>query len=151
MAGGFRNAEVDHLGDRLVVVEGDQHVRRFDVAVNDAFLMGVLHGQADRHEEFQSFARCEFPIVAELCDRYALHEFHDEEGKAAGGGAGVEHFGDVRVIHHGERLPLGFEPREHGLRIHSSLDELHGHGSLHRLGLLGHPHGAHATLTDLLD
>ena len=50
---GFGHAEVDHFRHRLVVVLGDQHVRGLDVAMDDAFLMGVLHRLADRHEQFQ--------------------------------------------------------------------------------------------------
>ena len=51
------HAEVDHLGHRLAVVQRDQDVGRLDVAMDDAFLMGVLHGLADRNEQFQAFAR----------------------------------------------------------------------------------------------
>ena len=43
----FGHAEVDDLGHRLAVVRRDQHVRRLDVAVDDPFLMGVLHRLAD--------------------------------------------------------------------------------------------------------
>ena len=35
------------FGDGLAVVFGHQHVRGFEVAVDDAFLMGVLDGLAD--------------------------------------------------------------------------------------------------------
>ena len=50
------HAEVDDLGHRLAVVDRDQDVRRLEVAVDDAFLMGMLHGLADRNEQFQPFA-----------------------------------------------------------------------------------------------
>ena len=43
----------------------------------------------------------------------ALDQFHDEERPAVGGRAGVEHLGDVRVVHQGQRLPLGLEAGEH--------------------------------------
>ena len=38
----FGNPEVDDLGNGLVVVVRDQDVRRFDVPMDDAFLMSVL-------------------------------------------------------------------------------------------------------------
>ena len=44
------DAEVDHLGHRLAVVERDQHVRRLDVAVDDPLLVRVLDRLADRDE-----------------------------------------------------------------------------------------------------
>jgi hypothetical protein len=43
LPGGLGHADVDHLDQRLSVVQRDQHVRRLDVAVNDPFLMRVLH------------------------------------------------------------------------------------------------------------
>ena len=53
LAGRLGHAEVDHLGDRLAVVQRDQHVRRLEVAVDDPLLMGVLHRLADRDEQLQ--------------------------------------------------------------------------------------------------
>ena len=44
---GLGDAEVDHFGDGAVVVLGHEDVRGFDVAVDDALLMGMLHGLAD--------------------------------------------------------------------------------------------------------
>ena len=41
-------AEIDDLGHRLAIDDFDEHVARLEVAVDDAFLMGVLHGVADR-------------------------------------------------------------------------------------------------------
>ena len=42
------DAEVDHLRHRLAVGERHQHIRRFDVAVDESFLMGMLNGLANR-------------------------------------------------------------------------------------------------------
>ena len=47
LGGRLGHAEVDDLGHRLAVVFGHQHVRGLDVAVDDAFLMGVLDRLAD--------------------------------------------------------------------------------------------------------
>ena len=53
---GLGDAEVDHLGHRLAVVEGDQDVGRLDVAVDDPLLVGVLDRLADRDEQLQPLA-----------------------------------------------------------------------------------------------
>ena len=47
------DAEVDHLGHGLVIVLGDQDVDGLDIAMDDALLVGVLHGLADRQEQLQ--------------------------------------------------------------------------------------------------
>ena len=44
------------LGTGSAVVLGHQDVRRLEVAVDDALLMGMLDGLADRHEQFQPLA-----------------------------------------------------------------------------------------------
>ena len=78
------------LGTGLSSYMRHQHVGRLDVAVDDAFLMGVLDGLADRHEQLQPLPRRQLVVVAELGDGHALDQLHDEVGPAAVGGAGVE-------------------------------------------------------------
>ena len=73
-------------------------------------LMGVLHRLADREEQFQPLAGRELVAVAVVGDRDALDQLHDEVGPAAVGRAGIEHPGDVGVVHQRQRLPLGLEP-----------------------------------------
>ena len=89
-------------------------------------------------------------FVAVFGDRHALHQLHDEVGPAAVGRARVEHLGDVRVVHHRQRLPLGLEAGDHLPGVHARLDDLQRDGPLDRLGLLGHEHDAHAAFADLL-
>ena len=62
----------------------------------------------------------------------------------------IEHFGDVRMVHHRQRLPLGLEAGDHLPRVHARLDDLERDRPLDRLGLLGHEHDAHAAFADLL-
>ena len=64
---------------------------------------------------------------------------------------GVEHAGDVGVVHQGQRLAFGIEPGQDGAAVHAGLDDLDGDHPPYRRGLLGHPDAAHATLADLLD
>jgi hypothetical protein len=53
VTGGLGDAEVDHLRHRLVIVQRDQHVVWLEIAVNHPFLMRVLHGVTDLHEQLR--------------------------------------------------------------------------------------------------
>jgi hypothetical protein len=144
------DAEVDNLRHRLTVVEGDEHVRRLDVAVNHALLVRVLDGVADADEQVEPFARGQQVLVAELRDRLPLHQLHDEVRPAVLGRAGVEHLRNVGMVHEGERLPLRLEPGEDLPRVHPRLDDLERDPPPDRLGLLGHPDRPHAAFADLV-
>ena len=117
--GRLGHAEVDDLGHRPAVVQGDQDVRGLEVAVDDPLLVRVLHRLADRDEQLQPLAGRQPPLVAVLGDRDALDQLHDEVGAARVGGAGVEDPGDVGVVHQGQGLPLGLEPGEHLAAVHA--------------------------------
>ena len=151
LAGRLGDAEVDNLGNRLVVVECDQHVRRLDIAVDDAFLVSVLNRLAHGHEQFQPLPGSELAGIAELRDGNAFHQFHDEERRTRLRHTAIENLGDVRMIHHGERLPFRFETRKHRLGVHAGLDQFHRHEALHRFRLLGAPDAAHAPFSDQFD
>jgi hypothetical protein len=111
----------------------------------------ALDGLADQHEQLEPPPGGELALVAELGEGHTFDQFHDEERPAALGGAGVEHAGDVGVVHQGQRLTLRLEARQDGFGVHPRLDDLDRDGALDRLGLLGHPDGAHAAGADLLD
>ena len=138
------------LGTGLAVVALDQDVRRLQVAVDDPLLVRVLHRRADLAEQRQPLRQAEPVLVAVVGERDALDQLHDEERPAAVGGAGVEHLGDVRVVHQRQGLPLGLEPGQDGPRVHARLDQLERHLPLDRLGLLGEVDAAHAPFADLL-
>ena len=53
---GLGDPKVDDFGHGYAVVQRNQYIRRFDVAMNDAFLVGVLDGFADLDEKCQSFS-----------------------------------------------------------------------------------------------
>ena len=58
------------------------------------------------------------------------------------------HLGDVRMIHHRQRLPLGLEASDDLARIHAGLDDLERHAALDRVLLVGDVNQAHAAFTD---
>ena len=147
---GLGDAEVDDLHHRQVGVERDHDIRGLDVAVDDPFLMRVLDRRAHVAKERQPLARAQPSLVAVLRDRDALHQFHDEERPPILRRASVEDLGDVRVVHHRQRLPLALEARDDLARVHAQLDDLQRHLPHHRLHLLRHPHRAKAALANLL-
>ena len=147
---GLGDAEVDDLGHGRAVVQGDEDVRGFEVAVDDPFLMRVLHGVADLDEKIEPLGGGKFRLVAVVGDPDPANQFHDEVGPPELGHTGVQNFGDVWMIHQGERLALLLKARDDLLRVHAQLDDLEGHAALDRPLLIGHPDGAKAAFTDLL-
>jgi hypothetical protein len=137
-------------GHRLAVVQRDHDVGRLDVAVNDALLVGVLDRLADRHKQLQPLARRQAVVVAVPGDRHAVDQLHDEIRPTVFGGPAVEDAGDVDMVHHGQRLPLGLEARDDLAAVHARLDDLERDLALHGLDLLGHEDRAHAAFADLL-
>ena len=65
-------------------------------------------------------------------------------------GTGVEHLGNIRVLHHGQCLPLLFKTGDDLLGVHPHLDDLQRHAPPHRRLLVRHPHGAEPAFADLL-
>ena len=147
----LRDAEIDHLGHRLAILESNEDVRGLDVTVDDPLLVGVLEGVADRDEQLQPRFGRKPVSVAVGGDLLPPHQFHHKIGAALCRGSRIEHPGDVRVIHQCQRLPLGLEPGDNLPRVHAELDHLQGHLTFYRLLLLGHPHRAAAALANLFD
>ena len=134
----------------LAVLGGDEDVRRLEVAVDDPLGVGVLHGVADLREELEARRDRELVLVAVLGDRLAADELHDEVRPAGLGRAGVEHLGDVGVIHHRQRLALLLEAGDDLAGVHAELDDLERHAPLDRRALLGHVDRAEAALAEEL-
>ncbi|MFO1486587.1 MAG: hypothetical protein U1F71_24710 [Verrucomicrobiaceae bacterium] len=57
LAGGARNAKINDLGQRLAIDRGYQDVGRLEVAMDDAFLMRMLHRLTDMNEQLQPLAQ----------------------------------------------------------------------------------------------
>ena len=91
----------------------------------------------------------EIVLVAVLGDPDPAHQFHDEVRPARIRRAGIEHFGDVRMIHHRQRLPLGFKARDDLLGVHAQLDDLERDAAADRFLLFGHVNDAAAAFADL--
>ena len=146
------HAEVDDLRHRLFLLQRHQHVRRLDVAVQHALLMRVLDGVANGHEQPQPLGDGRPDVVAVPRDGdAALHQLHHEIRQASFGGARVEHRGDARVAHQGQRLAFGLEALEDQLRVHARLDHLERDSPLYGLLLFRNPDRAHAALAELLE
>ncbi len=148
---GLGHAEVDHLGHGLAVVGGDQDIGRFEVAVDDPFLVGVLHGLANLHKQGEPLSRRELMLVAEPGDGDALDELHDEVGSPGGGLAAVQDAGNADVLHESQGLALGLEAGDHLTRVHARLQDFQSDPAANRVLLLGHEYHAEAAFPDLLD
>ncbi len=118
--------------------------------MDDPFLVRVLHGRADLAKQRQPGGDVESVGVAILGDRDALDQLHDEEGPAVGGRAGVQHAGNIRMLHERQGLALRLEAGQNAARVHAPLDQLQRHLAADRAKLLGHEDGAHPPLADLL-
>ena len=94
--------------------------------MDDALVMGVLDRLTDWPEQLQPLLRGELAGVAELRDRDALDQLHDEAGRPLVGDAAVENLGDVGMIHESQSLPFGVEACQYGARVHARLGELDG-------------------------
>ena len=141
----FSHAEVDHFGHGRDVMHFDQHVTGLNVAVDQAFLVRVLNRLADHDEQPQSFASIEFLPITEFGDRSAFHELHHEIGSPRIGRSGIQHRGDVWVIHQGQRLSFGLKSRDNLLSIHARLDDFQSHHTTHGNLLLGSIDDTHAS------
>ena len=118
--------------------------------MDDALLVRVLDRMANLNKQAKPLTGGKTVPVTVVGDANALDQFHGKEGSARLGSAGIEHFGDVRMVHEGEPLTLGFEASDHLPCVHAQFDDLEGDAPADRLGLLGHVNDAAAALADLL-
>ena len=120
LLGRLGHAEVDHLGDRLAVVQRDHHVRRLDVAVDDPLLMRVLDRLADRDRNSSSRWRGERRLSSQyLVIGTPWTSSMTKYSRPCSGGARIENTRDVDMVHHGQRLPLRLEAGDDLPRVHS--------------------------------
>src|SRR5439155_20695161 len=141
---------VDDLGHGNSVLNGDENIRRFDVAMDDPFLVCMLDGAADLEKKLEPLGSREFVLVAEVCDPDAGNELHYKIRPARIRGAGFEDSRDVWVIHQRQRLSFAFKSRDDLLRIHPELDDLDRDPAPERLLLLGEINHTHAATAKFL-
>ena len=132
-------------------MQRDENVRRLDVAVDDAFLVRMLDRLTNLDEQFEPFLGGKLVLVAVIGDANAPHQFHHKVGPARFGCARIQHFSDVGMIHHRQRLPLRLKPCNHRLGVHAQLDDLQRDTSPDRLGLFGDIDHAATTFTDFFE
>ena len=147
----FGQSEVDNARHRLAIHFNHQNVRGFQVAMNNCFLMRVLHAFTYFCENKQALARRETLLVAVFGDGQALHILHGKVRLAFGRGTGVENLGDGGVIHHGKRLPLQIEAYQCGLVIAGCFDDLQRNLPFDGSGLFRQPHLSHPTFAQFPD
>jgi hypothetical protein len=90
-------------------------------------------------------------LIAVFRDLDPADEFHDEVRTTRFRRPGIQHLGDVGVLHQRQCLPLGFKPRDHALRVHSRLDDFQSDPPPDRLLLFRHVNHATSALTYLLE
>ena len=81
---GLGDAEINHLLHGHAILRRHQHVRGFDVAMDDAFLMRVWDRAADLDEQVQTLSRGELVLIAVIGDLDAADQFHHEVRPAGG-------------------------------------------------------------------
>ncbi len=138
------DAEIDDLRYLLPVFDRHQDVAGLQVAVDDPFLVRMLNPAADGDEQLQPFFQAERMGVAVAAERRTFDVFHRDVGAARTALAGIEHPGDVRVAHQGQRLALGRKAGGHLQTARTGADQLERHGATDRVLLLGKEHLPHA-------
>ena len=119
--------------------------------MDEALLVRMLDGPANLNEQVQALASIEMVLVAVVGDLDAAHEFHDKIRAAGLGGTGIEHAGDIGMIHQGERLTFSLKAGDNAFGIHAQLDDLEGDPAVDGFFLVGHEHHAAAAFADFLE
>src|SRR5262249_2613441 len=148
LTGGLGNPEVDHLHDRHGVVHGDQQISGFEIAMDDALLVGMLDRPTDRHKEAEAFTDVELALVAKVRNGNASNQLQDEVGTPGCRFAAVEHLGNVGMSHESKGLPLSLEAGYNLARIHAGLEHLYGYLPAHWPLLFGHEDHAKTAFAD---
>ena len=93
------DAKINHLRHRHSVMVRDQDVRGLDVAMNDAFLVGVLNSLGNLDEQIEPLRGGKISLVAVVSNLDPAHQLHDEVRAARVRRAGLQNLGDIRMIH----------------------------------------------------
>src|ERR1035441_7785851 len=118
--------------------------------MNDPLLMCVLDSLTNLNKEVEALAGGKSLFITVVRDFDTTHQFHDEVRSASVGGSGIQHLGDIRMIHQRQGLAFGLETRDHLLGIHAQFDDLERHAPTHRFRLLRHIDDPTAAFANLL-
>ena len=145
----------EDLGDAEVeefrgAVGFDEDVSRFEVAVDDEVLVGVVDGRADVAEDTEAIFGGKFLLVAEGVDGVAFDVLHDEVRTAIRGGAAIEEPGDVGVVEGGDDLSFAAEALDDAFLLHAEADDFEGDElGVVLVGAGGEIDGSHASGAEL--
>jgi len=104
----LRQAKVRDFQDSFLV---DQHIRRFDVPVNESLSVRILQRIADLADRVECSDHVEPARVNEVVQIHPIDIFHDDVVMTARRLAIVKDLNDVRVIQLGHGIGLAFKAR----------------------------------------
>ena len=142
--------EVNDPRDGCPVFVDHQQVGRLDVAMQHALLMRMLHRTANPDRQFETGGHAQAVAVAVVGDGLTGHQFHHHVRPASFSRAGVEDLGNAGMIHHGHGLPFALEAGDHIAAVHARFQDLDGHATPDRIGLLGRNGAGKSTLVKVL-
>jgi hypothetical protein len=151
LADALGQSEVEDLD--LVGIPDALHedVARLEIAMEDAFLVGVLDTVADLSKELEPITQSELMVIAVARDGASFDKLHDHIGGSFWCLARVEDSRDARVVHGCESAALEVEAPEQSLGREVRADELDGDALLDRLRAPSEIDRAHAAFADLLE
>src|SRR5580692_963850 len=117
----FGNTEIQEFRRSLM---GDENVAGFYIAMDDQPLMRILHGRADRREEFETFGNWQVARIAIFGDGLAFDQLHYKVRDALFSRAAVEQARDVGVIQSGENLSLILEAADDEIGVLAGAHQL---------------------------
>ena len=94
----------------LSIIASHQNIARFQVSMNDAFLVRMLHSLADVEKLFHTLLHGQPLHIAVPIKGYAVDELHSNERSAVRNGSRVQHFRNVGMLHHRQRMALTLKP-----------------------------------------
>ena len=126
------DAEVEQLD---IALAGDQHVRRFKVAMHDQRAVRGFDRAADLHEQREPLAQVERMLARVLGDRRAVDQLERDVRDAGIGDAAFDEMRDAGMAQLRQCKALGTEATMFVGRVEATPQQLQGHGLAHA-GLL---------------
>src|SRR2546427_313720 len=89
-------------------------------------------------------------LIAVFRDFDTPNQLHDKIRPAGVRRSGIEYFGDVAVVHQGQRLSFSLKTGNDAFGVHARFNDLQGYPTTDRLVLFRHENDAIAAFADLL-